>query len=595
MDRAKTFFLSHWRTFLLYCLLALAISLPRALEPDKFVTVDEPQWLWRSANFYHSLAQKEFDQTSGAIGGGKNLTPGVVTMWVETFAFLLEYPEYRGLGQERLADPSHIEKVLVSKGVDPLEILVTARQIFTVWNTAILLLAFSVARRLFGLWPSLLGFILIAFEPYHIALTKIAHLDGPLSGVMLLSVLAFVAYAYDGRRMLFLVISAIAGGLAILTKLPGVLLAPFVGLVALVLIFERWRKQTAEQKIEFWSWFRHLAGHIILWGGIALITMAVLWPEMWSDPITILYNSFIRGAIYHTRETQTLIVGGAAAVAEKTALGFNIEFVLRYIISYLWHTTPIILFGLLAALIGYIRKGGLFAEEKLRRMIIALLVFVLAYFVPITIASTTSNRYIIPIYLPLNLIAALGWLEMAAWLKAKLNPPIGRYVTPVLLVGVVITQLFLAVRSHPYYFTYFNPLLGGSQSAGRVFDSGIGLGEGLDQAARYLNQKPDSENLRVKSWYYSGPFSYFFSGVARGISETNEWPPERVAEIEKQDYLVIYINQWKRRIPARLIDALDSVQPEHVIWIHQIEYVRIYKVTDLPPEFYELLLQEEGL
>jgi hypothetical protein len=58
------------------------------------------------------------------------------------------------------------------------------------------------------------------------------------------------------------------------------------------------------------------------------------------------------------------------------------------------------------------------------------------------------------------------------------------------------------------------------------------------------------------------------------------------------DYLVTYINQWKRRIPERLIDALESVPPEHTIWINEIEYVRIYKVDDLPQEFYEYLLSE---
>ena len=588
MGRTKSFILSRWRTLLLYALLALAIGFPRWIELDKFVTVDEPQWLYRSANFYYSLAQREFDQISKTPGSNINPTPGVITMWVETFAFLLEFPEYRGFGQGQFTDPSQIEKFLLSKGVDPLEILVTARQIFTVWNTVVLLFAFAIAHRLFGLWPSMLGFLLIAFEPYYIALTRIAHLDGPLSGLMLLSTLAIIAYAFDGRKIFFLIVSAVACGLAMLTKQPGILLMPFVGLSFLALIFVRWRNQTEEQKTHYWSWVRSLISHLLLWGGIAALTLVVLWPQMWADPIGSLFEYFT-GPVYHTRDTKTLLFGSAAA---QPALGFSIEYVVRYIPSYLWHTTPLILFGLLAALVSYIKKAGIFSEQQSRSKMVALVLFVLAFVVPITIASTNSHRYIIPIYLPLNLIAALGWIETAAWLKGKLGHPFRKYAVLVLLAGVVIAQLLLAARSHPYYFTYFNPLLGGGKRAGEVFESGIGLGEGLDQAAAYLNDKPESERLRVKSWYYSGPFSYFFSGSASGISERNEWPQERITDIRRTHYLVIYINQWKRRIPDKLFDALDAITPEHVIWIDEIEYVRIYKVSDFPPSFYEILQEE---
>lgn len=589
MGSIKSFIQLRWRTTIIYLLVFLAIWLPRAIALDVFVTVDEPQWLYRSSNFYYTLAQREFGQTSLTPGSGKNLTPGVLTMWVETFAYLIEFPEYRGFGQGLFTDPSQIEKFLVSKDVNPLEILVTARQIFAVWNATILLFAFGITHRLFGLWPSLLGFLLIAFEPYHIALTKIAHLDGPMSGLMLLSVLAFVAYVYDGRRVLYLIVSAVACGLAILTKQPGILLIPFMGLISLLLIFKRWNSQTEKEKPLFWSWVRPIIFRLVLWGGIAIFTIILLWPEMWVDPIGI-FSDLLRVSANQTRDTQMVLPEG---VAELPSLRFNVENMIRYIPSYLWHTTPIIIFGLLAALIAYIRKAGLFASKKIREVVFTLVLFVLTFVVPITIASTTSHRYIIPIYLPLNLIAALGWVEAAAWLKRNLSKPLRKYAPPALLVGIVSAQLFLAAGSHPYYFTYFNPLLGGSKRAGEVFESGIGLGEGLDQAAAYLNDKPDSEKLRVKSWYYSGPFSYFFSGISVGIPETNEWPQDRIAEIGKMDYLVIYINQWKRRIPERLIDALDLIQPEHIIWINEIEYVRIYAVNDFPDSFYEYLVSYE--
>lgn len=583
--------LFRWKEILIYSLVAIAIWLPRGLDSDKFVTIDEPQWLYRSANFYYSLAQRDFGSTSPAISQTVQvMSPGIVTMWAETIAYLIEFPEYRGFGQGLLSDPSQLEKFLESKGVSPFEILVTGRLVLTLWNTAILLIAFVISRRLFGLWVSLVGFLLIAFEPYHIALTKIAHLDGPLSGVMLLSVLAILAYAYKGRKISYLFLSGLAFGAALLTKLPALLLVPYVGLLFLTLILIDWRTQSEEQSKHFHKRIKILIGHLIIWGGIALFVLLVFWPEMWVDPIGTL-SQFLQRPFFHTRFSQNNIFGNTT---ESNFAGINWQNILWYIPSYLWRTTPIAILGLLAAGTAYFSRIGLFVEQKMRNLFLALILFVIVFGVFVTIASTKANRYIIPIYLPLDLIAAMGWVAITIWFKETLPTLFRKHSAKVFLTGVVMTQLFLAVRTHPYYFSYYNPLLGGSRAAGEFFERGIGLGEGLDQAARYLNDKPESDNLRVRSWYYSGPFSYFFVGTVRGISERDEWSAERIVELKEAHYIVTYINQWKRRLPERLLDALAPIPPEQVIWINEIEYVRIYAVHDLPTGFFELLLKEEG-
>ena len=47
----------------------------------------------------------------------------------------------------------------------------------------------------------------------------------------------------------------------------------------------------------------------------------------------------------------------------------------------------------------------------------------------------------------------------------------------------------------PYELTYANPLLGGNPAAQRTIASG--WGEGLDEAARYLNDRTGSARLKV--------------------------------------------------------------------------------------------------
>jgi hypothetical protein len=143
---------------------------------------------------------------------------------------------------------------------------------------------------------------------------------------------------------------------------------------------------------------------------------------------------------------------------------------------------------------------------------------------------------------------------------------------PVLLLVVFIQSMFL-VQSCPYFLSFYNPLLGGSVEAPEVMM--IGWGEGLDAAAVYLNDKPDAASLRVASWYRPS-FAYFFKGKALDIPS---FPTaEQEAKILSTDYLVIYVHQWQRDLPAKLLADLEGQSPEYVVRHNGLEYARIYKL-----------------
>jgi hypothetical protein len=42
-----------------------------------------------------------------------------------------------------------------------------------------------------------------------------------------------------------------------------------------------------------------------------------------------------------------------------------------------------------------------------------------------------------------------------------------------------------------------------------------------------------------------------------------------------------------------LIDTLGKIEPEHIVVIHGVEYAKVYKVSDIPLEDYENLIQVE--
>jgi len=576
-----------WRQIVLVLVLTLIIWLPRGFELDRYVATDEVVWLLRSANFYYALGQKDYTATY------IKEHPGVVTMWAGTAAYMLDFPEYRGFGQGYFDSDKYwmFEDFFTSKGVNPHDVLVTTRLIMVILNTLLIAAAFVFARLLFGTFPALIGFLLIAFDPFHVSITRLAHLDGPVSSFLFLSLLAFLAYLYCGRRLFYLLISAIAGGLAVLAKLPGLIIAPAVVLIALISYLNERKDKLRSLSENAVSLVSSLIKPLLLWGIVFLIAMMLFFPAMWVNPINnlkqLVLSPITAGRVIKVVEDDLPSEGGE--IMEAAEIRFPIfskspRYYLRYPRRYLWNTTPVILFGLVAALAAYVFKFSLFKEKKVRRAVIGLLLFTVVYTLFLTFANKTSDKYYIPVYPVLDLIAGLGCYACVDWFW-KIKLLVGKRVSPYLaLSAIILVQIVGTMWTYPYYSVYFNPLLGGSRRASEVMS--VGSGEGLDLAAEYLNNKPDAEKLKAMSWYGNGPFSYYFLGESRPLW-SYVWNEKKISELKEMDYLVVYSTQWARGAPRGLFTHLAEVEPEHSVWINNIEYARIFDVNTLPPEIFE--------
>jgi len=198
----------RWSNVLIFLVVVLGLVLPRAFDLDRFVTTDEGLWIVRSANFYYALGQRDFSATY------LSEHPGVVTMWAGTAGFLWRFPALRGVGLAGELDVFQYEKILSEHDhIHPEEILAAGRLIMVLIHTILLGLSFVYAMRLLGRGPAFLGFLLIAFDPFHIAHTRLLHLDGLLTSTMLLSILAFLSYIHRRRRF-DLLVSGLAAGLS---------------------------------------------------------------------------------------------------------------------------------------------------------------------------------------------------------------------------------------------------------------------------------------------------------------------------------------------------------------------------------------------
>ena len=67
---------------------------------------------------------------------------------------------------------------------------------------------------------------------------------------------------------------------------------------------------------------------------------------------------------------------------------------------------------------------------------------------------------------------------------------------------------------------------------------------------------------------------------------TRIWGDGLAEKLSVSDYLVVYQNQWYRRIPPIMFDSLDQVEPIKSVWVDGIEYVRIYDVETLPEKIF---------
>jgi hypothetical protein len=553
-----------WKVALVLILVLIAVWVPRILSLDQFATPDEAAWVGRSASFYYALAQRDYANTF------QHSHPGVMVTWAGTAAYRLRYLPLAWEADDWIhGNWKKVEPFLKGQGISPLEILKTARIIIVLGTTLAVGLAFVAAVRLVGLWVAFIGFLLIAFDPFHAGLTRILHHDGLESGLMFLSFLSFLVFVYRGHCVIDLVIAGLSAGLSWLTKSPALYLIAFFSLIVLIEILEGWLRKRSIRAKELWN----LVWPLLVVGGIGVVVFIVLWPAMWVDPLGTLDKVF-RQALFYASEghVSEIFFNGRIIKGDP---GWNF-----YPVTFLWRTTPIVIVGLVFTIIGGIWRKKPFNEPIIRRVTVLMALYAVLFLVAMSLGAKKFDRYVIPIYLPIDLLAGMGWYAAARWIWDQTRLKRARWLAVLLLILIVGLQAVLMLRTCPYYLSFYNPLMGGSAKAPDVMM--IGWGEGLDQAARYLNTKPDAEQMRVMSHYSDGSFSYFFQGET--VDLVDSWEGIAAQGFDEVDYVVLYYHQWQRKRPDPEMLAFFAAQtPEYVVNIDGLDYALIYDIQELRP------------
>lgn len=525
---------------------------PRALDPGAFVTWDEPSWTHRSMRFLSALKRGDW---AGTFQTGH---PGVTTMWADSVALVLRSDlDWQAL--VRVAEHNAVG--------DPDSYRVLAQALFATKISIALLTAagipgiFWLARRLWGNEIAFLGAALVALDPYHLALSRQLHLDALMTTFMTLSVLALLGMPQSqlpsaksqppvlGFGTWQLVLSAMAAGLAFLTKSTALFLLSFVGVF---LIVDTWRAAK-----DLHARMRRLVVHGLAWGGVAAATYIVVWPAMWADPLGTLGQVFQKAFTYAETPHENGIFFLGAPRGDPGPFFYPANLV--------FHLTPLAMFAGLVGLASLVWSWGCGATPRSRQAMLWLLVYAGQLLFLLSFGAKKGERYLLPIFPVLDLLAAVGIVGLAEQIQYKIRQPVWLLSTVywLLPVAAIMFQAATSLPYHPYYLAYFNPLVGGARAAVGLVP--IGLGEGMELSGRYLDQQPEARE--VAAWIVPALAPYY-RGQIQSVANYNP---------ATADFLVVYVSQRQRQIFDKVTARYQDQSPEATFRIHGIDYAWVYR------------------
>ena len=570
----------RWRQWVLPLGIFLVALIPRILNLDAFLTADEDDQIMFANLFLKSALEGDW---AGALVLGY---PGVPTLILGAVGVGLRYwVHYAGwlpLAWVEADLATTLGQVTTRFGVfeHPMDFLMWVRIPMALTASFCVLGIFLLTRHLLGQRLAILSTLIIAFDPFILAHTRVIHVDAPLSYFMFLSFLAFVLYLDKGAWK-WLLLSGVFGGLAGLSKTPAGLLGPILLVSGL---FYALFPPPGHSRTVRW---KRLIVALLGWGLLAAMAFFALWPSMWTRPLFAV-EWIIRNiqSVNQSAHPTTGIFWGEQQSDQSP---------LYYLVAFPYHLTPLTTIGVVAGLgmilIGFAarwRKLTALSGDVYKVLIrslplsMGLVVYVIMFVAPVSAVSRRGDRYILPVFFATGLLSALALWWLASMAKKYLPALLHRFrLTPTRLVGgAVFVQAFFVLLHHPYYLAYYNPVMGGPQTA--PYQVNIGWGEGLDLAADYLNKETNGdEDYLVASWY-SSQFAPFYNGQTLDLSDQTS--------ALTGDYTVFYINQVQRGFPsAEILSYFQQREPLHIVEIGGIDYAWIYEgpvVSQTPPKSY---------
>ncbi len=422
----KRIHLQRWGLPLFVFLLAF---IPRTLSLDTFLTADEDDQLQFSAQFLEAVSHHDW---AGAVvlgyPGVPTLSLGALGIWLtdeeisltglttalgsvfESIALIAEsvgasatkdlhsvfLPLVTGSGTES-------KTILATVLENPLGYVQTVRLLLVFTAALVMVVIFLALRRLLDQRLALVAVLMLAFDPFIMAHSRLIHVDAPLSYFMFAAFVTFIVYlnqdGQDGRW--WLLASGVLGALGVLSKTPGIILGSILVISGL---FYTWLADSGHSRRLL---LKRLLVALGVWGIVAAVAFFAFWPSMWVRPIFALQH-IIENVLSVGRFDSHPTSGIFWGVTRGDRNPFY------YLITIPFHLTPLSLGGLLVGLgmivVGFIqRKRNIQSiASKYLPFLLSLLAYSILFVVPVSYVAGRGDRYILPVSLGLDVIAALG-------------------------------------------------------------------------------------------------------------------------------------------------------------------------------------------
>lgn len=487
--------------------LIAAILLPRIFDLGAFQAADEKMWIANTQGFTRNLASFKWGHLL------QQPHPGITVTWLGSLTI-------------------HASSLAVRKL--PLAI----------GQSILIGLTGYIFYRLWGSSLAALLTLLLALNPILIAHTRVYAMDSLLAHFLLLSVACLLLWRRL-RAPRYLIFAAAAAALAVLSKLPGIIIVP----ITLAMLFKdaihTHRSARSQKTAPLYPARKRdpakrgkLLSPLILWLAAFCLTIIVVFPSL-----------ALNFPEVKQRTLEFLLEGDAQDIHHEDA-GYW-----YYLKSLVFFSTPLQLIAILVFPLAWRYSPSRAQKEAAAVFLLSAAFFIAA----ISLGAKKGDRYILPAFLFLDAYVALS----AAWLTAH-SPRVSRVVWAVIILGLA-WQAADITRLHPYTLAYVNPL-----TKSWYGDRRLGWGEGLDLAAKYLNAKPGALNLTVAAPY---PTEFAYSFIGRVI-------PLNHYAAANPDYIILYRSLLERghdTWETEVRNEFQHRQPEKTFTLNGLPYVWIYR------------------
>lgn len=550
----------------------LIAAIPRIVSLSAHWSSDEAGWLNRSEVFISDIQQGKFSEVHVAHA------PGVMTMWIAGLRTFLTEPR---VDVRNLALARWFIGIVISVGVSAAGLLL---------------------YRLFGGWVSLISIVGIAFSPLFLAQTRRVHTDALATTFILLTVLLFLAYCQNRQHPYYLLLSGVAFGLAVLSKSYALILLLWIPLC--VFLFRNREKQADRFLI-------HSTDSLYFFN-CAAITIIAIWPVFWTPPFGIL-GVCLFGAVYlldKEIKNKKITLTSVSFWASIIVLGITCIRMLQTIqpvfdriswavttpheiahfflgkimndpgwLFYLFvltiKSTPLMLPLAIAGvfILWKQRRCSLEIAGRLR-LTLALVISIILFMICLSATSKKFPRYLLPVFPILDILSALGFVELLRWGCAQIHLLLrNRGTTALKTAFIAVTclsfffiQVLPVLALHPYYGTYYNPCWRMTDITKIIT---VGDASGLDLAAKYLNKKEDATQMHIQGSLLANEFlGYYFLGKTHYAKPLINSPTIK--------YEVVYIRD--SQIGWSPQKGIYGGELEKVITLNGIDLVWIYRV-----------------